>query len=120
MKVDRKVGHVTLTRSREKLDNIQQSFPVSGTVCTGRCLGLVGEALACKICLRGECSDQRCTLELARYVVALIEFKYYIYFISHGQATAHGGHAGLPEAKRVFCTFMSHILTQRAYNVYGT
>ena len=84
---------------------------------TGRCLGLVGEALACKICLRGECSDQRCTLELARYVVALIEFKYYIYFISHGQATAHGGHAGLPEAERVFCTFMSHILTQRAVRV---
>ena len=69
---------------------------------TGRGVGLVGEALACKICLRGECSDQRCTLELARYVVALIEFKYYIYFISHGQATAHGGHAGLPETDRVF------------------
>ena len=47
-------------------------------------------------------------------LLALIVFEYYVCFISPGQAAAHGGHTGLPEAERVFCTILSHILKHKS------
>ena len=35
-----------------------------------------------------------------------------------GQAAAHGGHAGLAEAGRVFSTIVYHLLVGRAYYHY--